>query len=371
LDNRLFVSELNGPQIEQIDSLTGAQQGLVIGNYGGALRLSPDRKILYEGEVAVTPPALAAIDVSTLSTTLLQQTPFDQFPRGYIADFKLSPDGSFLFVPGDVKGAVSKLSSEDLSSSLAEYLIPGLSLLGDGPVTGSALALSPDAGTLYVTAFHFDNPTTATIDLFNVVTGKYLRTIPMSSFLPSSFAVDTTGRYLFAATQTNDYQLSQLRVYATGAPVMPLHPPKPQSLLNVSTRLRSQPGDSILIGGFIISGTESKQIAVRGMGPSLPVTGKLIDPILNVYDNAGKLIVSNDNWNSSRASVLSTGLAPVDEHEAVSILTLSPGNYTVTVGGADDGSGVALVEVYDLTPDTNSALANFPRAAMWKQATMS
>ena len=153
-------------------------------------------------------------------------------------------------------------------------------------------------------------------------------------------------------------EVPQLRVHATGADVAPLHPPKPQSLLNVSTWLKSQPGDNVLIGGFIISGTESKQIAVRGMGPSIPVTGKLGDPILNVYDKTGKLISTNDNWNSDRASVLASGLAPIYEREAVSVLTLAPGNYTVTVGGALGGSGIALVEVYDLTPDTNSALAN-------------
>jgi hypothetical protein len=86
--------------------------------------------------------------------------------------------------------------------------------------------------------------------------------------------------------------------------------------------------------------------------------GKLADPIIDLYDGAGKLVASNDNWNSDRASVLVTGLGPVDEYEAAMVITLAPGNYTAIVSGADGGSGVALIEAYDLTPDTDSALAN-------------
>ena len=169
--------------------------------------------------------------------------------------------------------------------------------------------------------------------------------------------IDTTGRHLFAAGLKDDL-IPQLRVHSTASDIAPVHPPKAQSLLNVSTRLQSQTGDSVLIGGFIISGNEAKQIAIRGLGPSLPVEGALADPVLSLYDGTGKLIASNDNWNSSRAPVLFTGLAPTDEHEAAMVVTLAPGSYTAILSGIDNTSGVALVEAYDLTPDTDSALAN-------------
>jgi hypothetical protein len=88
------------------------------------------------------------------------------------------------------------------------------------------------------------------------------------------------------------------------------------------------------------------------------VAGKLADPILQLYDSAGELVAQNDNWNAHRYDVMTTGIPPGDEHEAVVVATLQPGAYTAVVRGVDDSSGVALVEAYDLTSDSNSKLAN-------------
>ena len=51
-----------------------------------------------------------------------------------------------------------------------------------------------------------------------------------------------------------------------------------------------------MIGGFIITGTESKTVIVRGIGPSLPVPGALADPIIDVYGPVGQPLATNDNW---------------------------------------------------------------------------
>ena len=166
--------------------------------------------------------------------------------------------------------------------------------------------------------------------------------------------VDTSGQYLFTASSD---VLGSLQVYGTGLGT-PFHPAKAKRLLNVSTRLGTAPGEDTLIGGFIISGKDSKQVALRALGPSLPVTGKLGNPVVDLYNSLGKLVESNDDWNLNRAAVLATGLAPSNEFEAASVVTLTPDAYTVLVRGAKDGSGVALVEVYDLTPDSDSSLAN-------------
>ena len=229
-----------------------------------------------------------------------------------------------------------KLSATDFQSVLGKYVIPGAEESGGDVSSGEwGGNISPDDSLVFISVQ--DRATDASslyrFDVFDSFSGTYLRQTAQDPYIPYHTVFDHVGRYLFVAGRTSE-EVPQLRVHATGADVAPLHPPKPQSLLNVSTRLKSQPGDNVLIGGFIISGTESKQIAVRGMGPSIPVTGKLGDPILNVYDKTGKLISTNDNWNSDRASVLASGLAPIYEREAVSILTLAPGNYTVTVGGA-------------------------------------
>ena len=72
--------------------------------------------------------------------------------------------------------------------------------------------------------------------------------------------------------------------------------PTPSTLGNISTRLRVETGDNVLIGGLIITGTQPKTVIVRAIGPSLPLAGALADPTLELHDGAGTLIASNDNW---------------------------------------------------------------------------
>src|SRR6478672_13641800 len=70
--------------------------------------------------------------------------------------------------------------------------------------------------------------------------------------------------------------------------------------VNLSTRMVVQTGDNVLIGGFIVYGSGQKKIAVRAMGPSLPVAGKLSDPLVELYDATGAIVASNDNWRTSQ-----------------------------------------------------------------------
>jgi hypothetical protein len=122
-----------------------------------------------------------------------------------------------------------------------------------------------------------------------------------------------------------------------------------------------EPNDRILIGGFIVTGNEPKRIVIRGMGPSVKVPGgRLADPTLELRDASGGLIVSNDNWRDSgdRDEIQAAGLAPEDDREAVVVRTLAPGQYTALVAGKDNTSGIALVEVYDRSANSDSVLAN-------------
>src|SRR5205814_6237138 len=70
-------------------------------------------------------------------------------------------------------------------------------------------------------------------------------------------------------------------------------------LANISTRLRVETGDNVMIGGIIVTGTQLKKIIVRAIGPSLPFVGKLADPILELHDSSGALLEGNDNWMDS------------------------------------------------------------------------
>lgn len=128
------------------------------------------------------------------------------------------------------------------------------------------------------------------------------------------------------------------------------------SAVNISTRMVVETGDNVLIGGFIVYGTGQKSIAVRAIGPSLPIAGVLADPVLELHDASGAIIASNDNWKSSQETALTNaGLAPASDLEAALITTLSTGSYTAVVRGANNGTGLALVEVYDLDTGTPTA----------------
>jgi hypothetical protein len=122
-----------------------------------------------------------------------------------------------------------------------------------------------------------------------------------------------------------------------------------------------QTGDNILIGGLIITGTDQKRVAFRALGPSTGVAGFLADPMLELHDANG-VLTTNDDWQSSSQSdvdeIQSKGLAPGDSHESVIVRTLDPGSYTAVVRGKNNGTGIALVDAYDLTAANNSKMAN-------------
>jgi hypothetical protein len=136
--------------------------------------------------------------------------------------------------------------------------------------------------------------------------------------------------------------------------------PSAAQLLNISSRLRVQTGDNILIGGLIITGTDQKKVAFRALGPSTQLSGLLEDPTLELHDATGALVASNDNWMDSpdRSEIESVGLAPGDSRESVIIRSLAPGAYTAVVRGKGDSTGIAVVEAYDLDVTNNSKMAN-------------
>lgn len=122
------------------------------------------------------------------------------------------------------------------------------------------------------------------------------------------------------------------------------------TLTNTSTRGFVASGEDALIAGFIVGNGGSDTVVVRAIGPSLTgVANPLADPTLDLYDANGAIIRSDDNWRESQDSLIaSTSLAPTNDLESAIIRSLEPGNYTAVVRGKDGGTGVALVEVYNL-----------------------
>ncbi|HEY8835335.1 MAG TPA: DVUA0089 family protein, partial [Chthoniobacterales bacterium] len=116
-------------------------------------------------------------------------------------------------------------------------------------------------------------------------------------------------------------------------------------------------GQNVLIGGFIIKGSQSKTLVLRAIGPSLTASGLtnvLADPVLEVHDSTGNVIASNDDWRDGQqaSQIQQSGLAPTDSLESAVLVTLSPGNYTAVVSGYGNTSGNGLVEAYEMDTTT-------------------
>ena len=120
-------------------------------------------------------------------------------------------------------------------------------------------------------------------------------------------------------------------------------------LANISTRGLVQTGDNVLIGGLIVLGQDPLRVIVRAIGPSLPVSGALADPTLELRDGNGGLLASNDNWRSDQeAEIIATTVQPPNDLESAIVRNLPPGTYTAIVRGVNNSTGIATVEAYGL-----------------------
>ena len=353
MDNRLFVTSWDhfATEIAQLDSTTGD----LLAPFPpalpfGLLQVSSDRKTLYLGATGYTPANIFSIDVNSDPPVVLQKSPFNLIMGG-LGDFHLSHDDTTLCAAGggtdaDGRSILLKILADDLSAAEGNYVLSEMGYPGGG------IAFSPDDKTVLISNVSFVG---RGVDIFDAATQVYQRTILLDHFTPLTMTTDTLGQYLFAGS----FEEPELHVYALGSNGLPGHPPQPRSLLNVSTRLNTSAGEQTLIAGFIITGDTPQNILLRGLGPSLPIEGALSIPELTLFDQAGKVISSNVFWgNYNKTPILLTGLAPPSSDEAALYVTLFPGSYTVSLQGIGGLAGIGLVEVYDLSADSGSAVAN-------------
>jgi hypothetical protein len=153
------------------------------------------------------------------------------------------------------------------------------------------------------------------------------------------------------------------------------------TLTNISTRAFVQTGDNLMIGGFIVERAQPnpappKRVIIRAIGPELTqygVPNALANPTLELHDGTGALIASNNNWVTTIIGgiitanqvddIRASGYAPTDPFESAIIADLPAGSYTAIVRGVNNMTGVALVEVYDLSPETSLVLGDLSTRA--------
>ena len=134
------------------------------------------------------------------------------------------------------------------------------------------------------------------------------------------------------------------------------------NLGNVSTRGFVGTGDNVMIAGLIAGGNGggNTTVAIRGLGPALAssgITNFLANPTLELRNADGTVVQTNDEWGSTEGpfdfgarfdEIRATGLAPENSHEAMILYDVTPGNYTAILRGTSNGTGVGLLEVYNL-----------------------
>ena len=161
-----------------------------------------------------------------------------------------------------------------------------------------------------------------------------------------------------ACTATADFRFNGAGSVSGNCVTTPPPPAPPPTgnarLANISTRLQVLTGNNVMIGGLVIGGSANKTVAITATGPSLAaygITNPLANPTLTLVrqsDNA--IIATNDDWQTDPNAALlqASGFAPTDPREAGLYVNLPPGAYTAIVSGANGGTGVGLVGVFEV-----------------------
>jgi hypothetical protein len=283
-----------------------------------------------------------------------------------IADLAVQPGTNTLFgitSDGDLRGGMGmpgQLFSINASTGVA-------TLVGNTGYFFNSLAFAPD-GTLYASVANLDFATGMIIDKafakINPATAATVTSVTTAHFF-GALAVRSDGK-IFGGTG-DQHQLYNINP-TTGAETLIgdtgstfigdlafSNTGVVSETANISTRAFVQTADNVMIAGFILRGSSAThRVLVRVLGPSLPssIATRMADPTLDLRDNNGTRILFNDNWKDDSAQaalITATGIPPTNDLESAMVVDLPAGTYTAIVAGTSNGTGVAVVEVYNLT----------------------
>jgi hypothetical protein len=297
---------------------------------------------------------------------LLSSTPIIKGAGGpalSIADLAVQPGTNTMFGitnPDGAAGGPGELYSINPGTGVA-------TLIGNTGFFFNSLAFAPD-GTLYASVGNLDFATGMTINKalakINPKTAATVTSVPTAHFFGALairsdgtifggtgdqhqlYTIDPTTGVEILIGDTGTTFVGDLAFSTAGAP---------SELANISTRAFVQTGDNVMIAGFIVRGSGAiHRVYLRVQGPSLPsgIATRMADPTLDLRDSQGTRILFNDNWKDDpvqAAFITATGIPPTNDLEPAIVVDLLPGTYSAIVAGKNNGTGVAVVQVYNLT----------------------
>jgi hypothetical protein len=292
----------------------------------------------------------------------------------YLAHLRFAGVPNSLVVPAENDEEMSVLFSDKIfgrdfgSSTLAVTLLS----YRDATIGGQTVTVMEETDTLFNSKYDWDSyrgPLRAAEDFHRVAIHEFGHTLgldhPDLASPPQHVNAIMNSTISNVDTVQADDISGVQSIYSTG----PAYQSATNSsvLRNISTRGFIGTGDNVVIGGFIIQGSQPATVIVRGIGFSLSALGfsnAISDPVITVYDSNKRQVATNDDWFTSEngATIASYGLDPANSIESALYLTLNPGSYTAVVQGYSDSTtpaatGVGLFELYDLHTDANGGRA--------------
>ena len=286
------------------------------------LKVGPDGSLYYliQGnggqvwKISTTPPS-QAMNISS---------------RSHVASGDNVMIGGFIISGGADKSVIIRA----IGPSLQQFNVPN-------PLADPVLELHGPTGTLITSNDNWKQTQQALIESTGLAPTNDLESAIVATLQPGSYTAIVSGQG--GAAGIGLVEVYDLDLAATS------------KLANISTRSFVQTGDNRLIGGFILGGNGgAANVIVRAIGPSLTSTGvpnALADPTLELRDSNGALLLSDDNWqddSNQAAQITASGLAPSNPLESAISASLLPGAYTAIVSGKNGGTGIGVVEIYNI-----------------------
>jgi hypothetical protein len=276
---------------------------------------------------------------------------------------------------GTVSGLISNNSGTGAcAANLTTQVNDDSILLGEDTFDTATLSGAFDpTGSLTFRLYGPDDSTCAGTPVFTSI-----QTVNGNSVYSSTpFTPSTAGVYRWTASYSGD-GVNPASASACNDPnetvtvsAFPTPTPTPSPVAaqpqNLASRAQVGTTDRVMIGGFIITGTVAKDVLIRGLGPSLEeagITGALVNPTLELRGSNGALIRGNQDWKDTQeAQIRATGIPPTFNVESAIVANLAPGSYTAILAGLNGGTGLGLIEIYDIGPGVDSQLGNLSTRA--------